>query len=727
MLNSLRIVRGARDALARDAALRPTDRDVCAPAVDGAVPRAFGALRALLPTLRARRGAAAVEGALDAHRTWLSLTLPGLSPRLTDAERARQHESAADPDGFLSHNNLVSTPLFDAWVDALRPLLADPTLCVSLVDATAHDPDSVAALVAAWSQTPPEARFDLRLGAPTDEAPFDPLWSASAGSVRAQLEVLSLRPDVVVSEVDARGGLAPWAPDAGAPLDPLDGDPEGHAARALAATPVDVPAVMDTLRTLFRGFGFDAALRLGLALLDRGDALDAAARAELHALVALSAYNRQVETAGNAALTAFLGEHFAAALAHEPDAGRRSHLRYRLCINAGRRAGALVEALAEGDAAVREARDPSVSPDRAAFLEAWARNGRAYVLARLDRLDEARDDMQAAWELARAIAPSASIPRAERAYSLVVLLDNSAELALRAGDLAAARVWQERLAEAEASLIGGARFAPWRWSSIHLRAHAPRALAAQAREGLRAARRALDPVAEDAFLMMAGDACYRCGDVADALAHFDDARRIRRRAESPAQLRAVELNRALAALRAGAPDVADGAVEGALALCGEADGALRAELLALLALSAALRGDGERADAVMNDAVAGAVATGSRDLMLRVARRAGEACAALGRDGAAAQAFEQSLRLGGVGDTPPPAVDVASALLSLHALGAADDGAVSEATALLAGALDDADAWWELARWERALAAGAALDGDVAEGAATLRAALAAR
>lgn len=776
----IRIIRGPRARLLRHPAIATPPAPALRVETDPDFPVPWGGARLLLALLRRERGDAVVDAAVLPHRALLSLALRGLEPALTPAERARREEARAQALGFLSHNGMIAHPLIEAWTGALAALTAGRGLTLVFPDAATLDPETVALARSLLRRLPREERPALVLGFDEARGPLDPLLRRAVVEVSAQLAAMEALPETTLERLDdpapapepAPGAAPAAAPGEGPPpdrpLDPLDDDLERRAHRALAAAPgapggAASELALRALREAFGCFGYGAVLRLGLAWLERGAPADPALAAEVHTLVGLAAYNRQVQSGGNVALAEFLGRHFDAALALETDPGRRSHLLYRLCINSGRRRGDLEPALALAERAVKEARAPGLPGGLAAFLEAWARNGRAYVLARLGRLGDALADCEAAYALLERAGALPGAPAAELLPSRRVLADNAARVAEMARDLPLAARWQRTLEEIEDAMPGMVRTAHHRWLALHRAGRALRAALRRAEAGLDESRRRLDALGEDLFLAEQGDLLYRLGDALGALESFAGSLRIRRRVGAPEDVARTEVAAALAAARAGRLEEAEAGLEGAREGPACARPAAQGEVLAAIALLAARRGEGARADALANAAIEAAVESGERDALLRVARGAGEACLALGRREEARAAFERALEIAGEGEgpangetqaegagaPPPPAAEVLAALLGLEeaaaAAGAApgaggavpgtDAGAgagpvpgaaepasgteagvgaeagadparrgrLLRALALAERALEDADAWWDLPRLVAAL------------------------
>lgn len=667
----------------------------------GDFPRPWALLRALFAELAARHDSAAVERAIAPHRGPLSLVFGGLEPLLDPDERIARKNAAAVSLGFLSHNFAIFADVFGAFQGALSALIDAETPTMSILDALDADAPSLTllrGLVRDLGDRAPRVVF----GEVTDLPPLAHLWERSRVRAAIHLTQLAMLPDTNVVEVSIPDKLPPAVEHSKpAAQVPWDDEKDLRAYALLRAGNIDRAGsvqVLDAMRSSFEAFGFDTTLRLGLDLIDASPELENDELAELHTLVGLSAYNRQVRGEGDLVLADLLGRHFAAALSYETDVIKRSHLLYRLAINEGRRKGQLEESLAIANDSVAVLSDaPAGARELSAYVEAWARNGRAYVLARLGRMSEAIADCERAFELAKAAMGGPLVPQREAMVTPIVLADNMAELWMRAGNLEEARHWQAKFAELEQAVFGQVGLSFRRLMDIERKA-GRLAKAQEAAEGLVTFSRLEASVAdEDLYLSELGELRYRRGDASGAMQCFRDALAYRRRIAPPEDIRATLMALGLACLRAERVGEADASFAEAATMTAEDEGALRAQIDAYRAFCAALVKDEGLADERVNAAVDLAVSSGERDTLLRVARLAGEVCLVLGRHEAAMQAFSQALEIAsGDDDGPPsPAEDLVVVHMALARL-TRDMNHVDMALSELPRALEDAEAWWIL-------------------------------
>lgn len=688
-------------ALLADPALtgRTGDLRVVAPP-EGPIP--WWLARALARRFAEESGAGAVRAALAVDRAAASLVFDAadVGP-LGPGEAGRRGLLEAQAPGFLSHSSQVMRSLRDAIGGLLRPLVAGRRIVV--VGGQRLDLHSLA-LLRRWAADP---GAPVVIGVDAEELPVGALWRREAAQVVAMIEGFAAseggRSSVAVS-VAGEAGVAGEVGD--------EGD-VGVVARGLAALEAEVmdevavAAALAAIEASWRSFGFTACLRLADRLVARGVALEGAARRRVALLLAMAAYNRQVSSHGESreadeALASLLDRFLRDALDGEDDPLARAHVLYRLALNEGRRRGALDEALALADAAVAEA-----VRARAPFVEAWARNGRAYVLGRLGRWDEAIAEVEAAF--AGSAAPVVGGMASEQAFSRVVLAENLSALNRWSGRAAAAQRWQATCVEL-ARAAGGDLTVSTGWLALLVERGEVAEAEALAEEAVRVAESMLAPNDADYYATWAGELAYRRGDLAKARAAHERAATMSRRLGDGAREAASALSLAFVDLRGGDPAAAE-AVFSDLSERSESE-AGRAELRGMVGVAAALRGDAEAATAAINAAIGAAVELGERDVLVRVATMAGEASLALGDLAGARGAFAQARALA-TGEPPAEAHDRLGALAGEFAAGAIDGESVAEALSILDAALGDGESWWLLERLARAcvaVGAGAGLE-----------------
>ncbi|MCA9541464.1 MAG: hypothetical protein KC620_21350, partial [Myxococcales bacterium] len=599
------LIYGPADALAEHPLL--TDPTALRVETNPLVLPAWGGVRTLLAGLRAQ--GADIEAAVHPVRILLAICLEGLSARLTPDERQAQAELEAQPLGFMAHNGMVMAPLLQAWVAALAPLCAGQRIVLPRLDAV--DLASLAVLRGIQVRLPAEDRPVVRIGIdPLVAGRPESLWKGDFDNAVGAIALLEGVEDTEVIKVPPdRAPTPPPPPAVAVALDALDTGPELAAWRRLQDdAPLDAAAIAlirHGTERAFAAYGFTATLRLGLGLKARAPA---ALDRELHTLIGLAAYNRQVRRSDSAeGLPELLDHHFRAALDGESDPAKRSHLGYRLCINVGRRKGDLPEALAIGDAAVADAQTPGIAPGMAAFLEAWARNGRAYVYARLRRGREAMQDCEIAWDLLATAERTPGAPPSEVLPSRMVIADNLARVCMMRRDHAGAARWQTEHEKLEERL-GGFAFTTFRWLELDRHDRDLMRASERAERALRAAQAGFAPENTDYFAAELGDLSFRRGDLTAARRWFEESLRVRERIGLPEDRLVARMSLLIARLYAG--DLNTGEVESLLVDPAYAGPAAQAQLQVLRAR--VLHQQGVDPAEAMDAAIDAAVESGDR-------------------------------------------------------------------------------------------------------------------
>ncbi len=696
--------------------------------------RPWAGLHRLIGGLRAQHGAA-VAGVLETDPAVAYLGLgagpDGLGRELTDEEARDAAQLGGDRLSHLSHNLLVQHPLFERWAVLLRDLCAlAPSLTLVIPDLSLLDRESLSALRRLIRRFP-DAAPDLVAGFDPQAAqePPDPdglTWRLPPNDVWRLVLGLRTLETTRIETLPAVGPAAAFAA-LGRQLDD-EGAPERPVLQLLAG-----------VRDAFAGFAFTAALRQGLALLERVEAqvppqLTSSQLAEVHGIVALAAHNRQFRSDGNLPLGHFLQRHLMASWSHqvEPEAtsdqaALLSVTAYRLAVVLGRRLKQRSAALEWANRAIDEAQRGAVAHGarRAVHLEAWGRNIRAYLLMGMERVEEAVEDCRQAFTLVDAEMPPAPAATSkdpllrELAYTRSLLADNlGALLLLRGGEASIDEVaeWKRRSDELAEHVPALVRFENRAWlvlyrEQLRLSAALPKAL-----EGAAAAQTEQDALRWLHYTVHAADLEYRLGRAENAYAHFTEASALRGQLGDPPFLRDLTLFRVAAARRAGRQAVAAALLDQLLGRCTRIDDPQvrdeRTHLLALRGEIDALRSKATAAQTWLNDAIESALEDGVRDTMLSVALAVARSGLHLGEGDDAAQAYAQALELAAVGEDAAeetseghqeahPALRFEALVGYLDSSGEIDESTrqalCRRALAYLPDALDDADTWWLLA------------------------------
>ncbi len=689
------ILQGSQSAIERAISTYvPTDVLCIRPPAAPKLP--WAAVRLLVAALRGPGGSPELDAALQSEAAQLSLVLRGLAGPAGDDPR--NHHQSAQELGFLSHNMSQRLPLEQAWLRALGPQLHGRTLVFP--ELARLDVESIRWLWRLLVECPAASLPRLVFG-------HDPQALPTATNQRSLEQVTAFLDMLIAGDGTQIRTLSDTSAGTDAPEPPqrwdvLDDQLELRAWDQLrAGGEKRGPALlMQALGAAFGCFGFCATLDLGLRVLEKAsDALSAAERCRAHTLVALAAYNRQVQSFGDTELALLIDRHLRAALRLETDAGRRCHLLYRLSINEGRRLGRIESALRLANQGVETAQTADLPPGLAAFLEAWSRSGRAYLHARRRDLPAALHDCERAYALLDAPElPGA--PDCELAFSVRVMLDNLIEVQLRRKDTEQAERLIEQIERKELDMPGVPRLSRFRRIALgRLQGRLDLAVG-YARMLRQELAQRLDPVHEDLVCVELGDLAYRIGDLALASESFQHSLKIRLRIGDRSSQRHALVHCALCSWRQGQPEEAIARLARAQTLCGADEPAAHAELLALAARIEAENGADGKAERRINRAIELAVEVGERDLLLSIARSAGWASLALGRETDAQQAFAQASELAEAEGPAPPAPLLFATLVGQGICGVLDRGALLQAVLPhLARALDeDADAWWLLPR-----------------------------
>jgi tetratricopeptide (TPR) repeat protein len=662
--------------------------------------------RQLLALLRARLGHATVEQAIAPQRATLSLVLRGLEGQLTAEERAQRAEQSGLSRGLLPSRNLSRRHLVEAWAACFAALFAGRTIVLVIPNVATFDIESLALIRPLLQRQHGAGSLRFVLGHEPSFGPADHLARRCREIREQELLLLEMLPEAVVETLAGAARDPAVEQDGNAarpPSDPLDDHAERRAHETLMAT-ADMPAaackaVVQGMRAAFGAFGFPAALRLARGLLERQPTPPAAA--EIHTIAALSACCLLPDAGGDAELVELAEHHFSHALALEADPARRVHLLYRLCMLNARVKQDLVTALKCGDEAVEAARSQEVLPGRPAYVAAWAHNGRAYVRFRGGCLAEATADCERALQLLQLAEAGRDVPASRVAGARVDVSSNLARLAATAGDRARARAWLA-LCEEEAEALAPSAYLPFIWLSVRLAEDDLLGAARRYTALLANAQRAGNPDLEALCAHCLGDLYYRLGDARVAYVHFCTAWQTWRfTSDYPDDILTAEVNCAVTAFRAGWLDAAEAGFQRLLRhpLCSEP--AAQAEFLGALAIVAARRGDTEQVEALAPEALQKARESSERDVLVRVARSAGEAYLTLQRWDAARQAFELAWAQAADGAdnrSPIPAEDRLGVLMGLQECNPTDPHLTLQALLLVPAALEDVNAWWELPR-----------------------------
>jgi hypothetical protein len=670
--------------------------------------RSWEGTRQLADQLRQRLPAGHMDEVLAKYIPAASLVLYDLEPALNSREHSLQDGLAAHLPSHMTHNWLVQYPLFKEWGALLGRLMERQGFTIIIPDLGVLTWEDAAVLKAIY-RSPSSVVPDLILGIdPNAENRPDKnglLWNMPVPKqMKLAWGLLNLPESdskTLKDEPISEAALSPTA---------LPNDLETSAfvnLRDSAGSPTaeTCQSVMKAIRSAFRNFGFTTANRLGLALLEKNPELTLTERAEVHAIVGLSAHNRQFNSAGNFLLADFLEQQFRMALASEPAPLARAALCYRLAVTLGRRKGQLEESRFFVEEAVTAAADVSVPPLLRAYQEAWAYNIKAFVSMRAKKMEAALAEAETAFSrLDDALSRTSerilenggldSMWRLDAKSSHAVIAHNRANLGrmLQRGQ-GDAKAWLTRANSQISDLPATDRFEALSWIEIFIEGLQLDLALEKALQGIASARFENSADLEYRYSVKIADLSYRLGDFPSAREYFDVARELRRRGWL-ASSDAIDTLSALACAHAGLLDSSIERLEALLQPANET----QPQILAWLAWVEAHRGNlkavRERADAAWDLARE----IGKRDILLRVATVTGSAFQRVGWNEKAVDHYHQALSLGAFGENLPPAVDILQSGIGILECNGVDADLALRLIGIIRQALKYPEGWQALKR-----------------------------
>lgn len=329
--------------------------------------------RALLQAVQERVGAAAVRDAMLKERVALHWFEPSLGQVMLPQQVERSLELAGGVVGHLPNVMLGQNPVLEGLAVVLTPLLMVSGPWHIVVERSDQvDLESVRLFLKLLEH---RARDCVVLEVGRVEADTRAL---AAARIDEELQRMGEFLGASVQQTDLLVG-------------PATPPPTGALEEALARA-----------RTAFDAHAFSVSLRLAELLLAEGSELEEASRIAGSSAHHLGPHDPVAST--HAAL------HFGRLLELTKDPGSASYALYRLCLHQAKHGGSLDRAQ---DFALRALESAQQMKDgRAAYFSAWARNGRAYVLYRLNRFEEAKQECErASAELST--TRSVAVPRRE--------------------------------------------------------------------------------------------------------------------------------------------------------------------------------------------------------------------------------------------------------------------------------------------------------------------------
>ncbi len=671
----------------------------------------WSGVRQILRQCIALVGTDALEVTLNRNPGAARLVLDQWTSRLTDRAEPESAAIGARVESHLTHNWVVQGPAFAAWARILAEILGASHAGLAVPSVNHLDWESLAALKCLF-RLPGRAWPPLVVGFDDREAEpqFDSdgiNWRVPREYVRETVLSLLARSGTRCCSLEKSGaGSADQEAIPGVLPLALTGDEARAVSLLESRTRLDAAECLPVLRAMeacFRRYAFTAALWLGRELFRRAADVPDEVAARAHAVVALSAHNRQFSSQGNRALGTFIAAHLEAALAHESRPVVRCALLYRLAVAHGRRLGALEAAEQWARQATTEAE--AVESGSPRYQLAWAHNIMAYVRIRLKDAHGGRACMATALALVRAAewrvdrtglkrASGSNVP-GDLALTRSLVVNNLAAAEAHCGDIEGAACRLEEACRLEAAIEGSAKY--WALSLINnLRnRHRPDLAQKSARSGLRAAAKDREASLQLMFRLQLADLSCRTGDAGSSARHFAAALRLRATlGPLGADYPDFDLA-AAAAFEASRPARAEQLLRSKLDAAAAPSDELAAEVASRLAIVAARRGAQAEAEAWASHASDAAARNGHRHCLVRTATNLGRASRLLDRHEDARALLRWALQLVDTRSSPDgvAAVDELLARVELQRCGALAAEEASRTLLLWPAAITSSAAW----------------------------------
>jgi tetratricopeptide (TPR) repeat protein len=666
-------------------------------------------LRDLLARLRLYLGDERFEATVMRHRVASAFLLNHVYERLSPEEQRGYKELSTSLLSNTSHNWFTGSFLVLAWAKLFSELFTQRDLVLLVPDFQGMDPSFIDVIRRVLLEHRP-ARFDLMAGFKPLEAGVSSdengiLWDVPV--FRRLRESMASFEDAFLVDVPVEEGALASAPVGDPIVDVWDEDLDGRLFSILEHETDNQEVIHDSCAVLDRIFGaydFRAALQFGLRLLGQEGSMVASERAFVHATVAVSAHNRQFGTSrGNEGFNKFLEYHLRKALELETDLVRRSVISYRLATTLARRRKNADASIACVNQSLEELRDNLEPSRKRAYYEAWLLNIRAYahMLARNYRQSAA--DVESAFNLAEDFWNHSEDASPGEIYSAQLFAGNRATLAMYGQDNEALDLWFAKgTGLFEKRWDVGKRYVRYLSINIARRKLDLKAAVKAGHEGLADAIRERSADFQDLYRMNLVDLYFRLGDLDQVFFHlgqalelYDKLHEVRRRFTAMVALGAAER-------RAKNFKMADSFYRQAMELKNPQNPSVIVDILSARAELAASQGNFREAEALMDEAIELAVESGERDMLLLVARRAGDSFLLANDRDQAQEAYSRAVEIAGAvldGDVQNPSSgDMARVWLGLYECSNRLEHLENMMRELPAALSEDSDLWWELPR-----------------------------
>lgn len=677
--------------------------------------RSWSGVRQLLAGCAERIGEEALLATLEKHPGPARLVLDHWQP--SAPERAERESGAigARIESHLTHNWTVQRPAMDGWARLLNELFEGRDFCLVVPFVNHLDWESLAVLKSlfrlprrGWPRLIlgyDDGLTEMRLDEQGIEWRTRPDYVRQAVKSFVALPGARLHPLLEPSGVEVEASRSSDTPSQTLPT--LVEGRESAAREVLeGGAELDAEAcrrVVEAMEACFQRFAFTTALWLGCELFRRVPELRGEPAASAHAIVALSAHNRQFRSQGNLALGRFIAGHLEAALREETRPRVRCALLYRLAVAYGRRLGEIQQAEHWARRAISEA--TALEDGGSGYQLAWAQNIMAYVRVRSEDPEGSRRSMQVAVDCA--CDPAWPIDR-ERSAPSSLFGDLALTRSLAVHNLAVAegmcgepeRAWQTlaRACRLEDEIEGSAKYwAQGLVASPRLRYRPDRALA-YGQAGLQAAEEDREAPFQLVLHLRLADLSFRVGDAAASADHYLSARRLASKMEPLSDgYPDLDFPMASALEEAGRLDLAETLLRSKLR-AEDAPFEVIAEAASRLAILAARRGDPDVADSWATQASDAAAEEGHRHCLVRTATHLGRAARLLERREDAIELLGWASDLYEAREDPQSisAADGLALLVELDRCGALPREKVQSCLRLVPEALSSPSAWWAL-------------------------------
>jgi len=670
---------------------------------------------------------------LERHAVPARLILDHWEPESVAAAPVAESRLVARMESHLTHNWAVQRPLIEGWARILFDLTCARDFCIVVPYVNFLDWETLATLKALYSLgSGPMPKlvlgYEKNLEAETEDengikwrkrpeyvhqAVLD--FLASSDSQFDEISETSSGPSSVECGPKALSHLFEGVETQAAVA--LEGDEELGSAEHLQ--------VVQAMEACFRRYSFTAALRLGVDLFRRSPKIRGDLAARAHAVVALSAHNRQFQSEGNLVLGRFIARHLEAALAQETRPAIRCALLYRLAVTYSRRLGQMDVAEGWAEAAIEEAEN--LERTGLKYQESWARNIYAYIATRQKNAEKARELMRAAFEdvsvpswVGETLSEKSAVD-GDLALTRSLVAHNLAVAEIVTGNLQGYNEMLQTACRLESKIERSAKYWAQGLVSHCKQLNRPDLALPAAHDGRLAATRDNSASLRLLFTLQIADLEYRLGRAEVSAEYYLAAGALASKLRSLEDYPDLDLPTVYALEEAGNLDRAEEILASKLASRVELRPEIAIATLSRLAVFAARRGDVEEAERWASQATDLAARGAIRHLLVRTGYELGRAARFLGRTDEAADLLNWALDLTEK-RSEPASVSQVDELMVLTELGRCSILTPTQAErslGLLADSLaSSSESWWflpdALALWLplcRDSAPGARLDG----------------